>query len=521
VGQTVKFAGNRTALAFGLIALAVIVPGAAWYLVGSRELERQITDQSQTAQEEAYETAVRLARQLSDRFAVVLEAEARRPFYHYQTYFQDPQGGSKALSPLASAPTDPLIEFYFETDGTTGEITVPARERIKSDDLALLQRQFDPNLTTTLSTWRGECRQRTQALEQVENFVGPLKWRTVFLANKPALIALREVCTPRGAVLQGFLVSNKWVEYFFKSSGAMARLRPGRADGEYQAAVALGGEPWRVLVHPSANGDPADRQARNLRRAFLTIYIGGVAIAAVAGLGVVWLVWHSDRLARQRVQFAASAAHELRTPLAGLRIYSDMLTDGLGDSGKTKDYSQRIAAEANRLGRVVANLLSFTRFERGVLKAKPITGDLAGTVGECIARQRLAIETVGAKLEVLIAADVPPVKFDRDAIAEIVENLLDNAEKHTRHSTDRTIHVGLNVVGDAVVLAVADHGPGVPADLRRHLFEAFARGRDNEAPAGLGLGLVLVKALAEAQGARVTYVDNAGGGARFVVSFPL
>jgi signal transduction histidine kinase len=386
-----------------------------------------------------------------------------------------------------------------------------------------------------LNTIRGECQQATavppvlgQRVEElavgptnVTVYIGPLKWRTIYLANKPALMALREVCDQHSAVLQGFLVSGKWIDYFFKSSGVSGRFRPGQPNLEYEAPITLGGESWRVIVLPSAIGDTADKPSRDLRRAFLKIYIGGVAIAGMAGLGVIWLVWHSDRLARQRVQFAASAAHELRTPLAGLRIYSDMLTDGLGDPAKTKDYSQRIAAEANRLGRVVANLLSFTRYERGVLKARPVAGDLAGTVRDCIARQQLALETVGARLDVHIDDAVPPVKFDRDAVAEIVENLLDNAEKHTRHAADRTIQVTVAVEGAAVALVVADRGPGVPAEVRRHLFVAFSRGRDNEAPAGLGLGLMLVKSLAEAQGAQVTYTDNAGGGAKFSVFFPL
>lgn len=529
-----KFAGKRTILAFILIALAVIVPGAAWYLVGSRELERQILDQSEAAQEEAREAAVRLARQLVDRLGNVLEAEAQRPVSHYQTYFHDPKGGSVALSPLASGPTDPLIELFFQADATTGQITLPATDRVNTNNLELLRHQFEPDISTVLSATRGECRlpipdkpvlgQRVEELPDgatnVTVFIGPLKWRTVYLANKAALVAVREVCGRGNPVLQGFLVSGKWLDYFFKSSGVAGRFRPGRPTQDSEAAVGLVGEPWRVTVHPSALTEAADKPGRALRQAFLRIYIGGVAIAGVAGLGVVWLVWHSDRLARQRVQFAASAAHELRTPLAGLRIYSDMLTEGLGDPGKTKDYSQRIAAEANRLGRVVANLLSLTRFERGVLKARPVVGNLADTVRECIARQQLALETAGAKLEVHLAAAVPPVKFDHDAVAEIVENLLDNAEKHTRLVADRTIEVTLTAVGPAVALAVADHGPGVPAEVRRHLFEAFRRGRDNAVPAGLGLGLVLVKALADAQGAQVTYTDNDGGGARFVVTFP-
>jgi hypothetical protein len=134
----VKFFGKRTTLAIILIAQAVIVPGAAWYLVGSRELERQIIDKSQAAQDEARDVAVRLARQMADRLRIVLEAEAKRPSYHYRTYFQDPKGGSRALSPLASGPTDPLVDFFFQADGRTGLITLPATDRVSTNNLELL-----------------------------------------------------------------------------------------------------------------------------------------------------------------------------------------------------------------------------------------------------------------------------------------------------------------------------------------------------------------------------------------------
>ena len=196
------------------------------------------------------------------------------------------------------------------------------------------------------------------------------------------------------------------------------------------------------------------------------------------------------------------------------------LAEGLGDPSKAKEYARRVADEAERLGRVVANVLGFTRLERGTMQVHVESGDLAGAVREAVTRQQPALEVAGARLEVQIAEDLPAVKFDRDAVGQILQNLLDNAEKHTRHAAERHIHVTLAAAEHSVTLTVADHGPGVPAETQRKLFQPFERGNHADAPAGLGLGLVLVKALAEAQGARVSYRDNDGGGAQFAVTFP-
>jgi len=260
-----------------------------------------------------------------------------------------------------------------------------------------------------------------------------------------------------------------------------------------------------------------------VRKDFHRSFWGGVLAACVAGLCVVGLVWRTDQLARQRSQFAASAAHELRTPLAGLRIYSEMLAEGLGDPSRSKEYARRIAGEAERLGRVVANVLGFTRLERGILKVEPQPGEIGAAVRDCVERQRAAIEAAGATLEVSIAEDLPPLSFDRDAVGQIVQNLLDNAEKHTRAAEDRTIHVTLkrsSTDEHEVILSVRDHGTGIPAAVRRRLFKPFARSDGPDAPAGIGLGLVMVRALARAQRATVSYVDGASGGAEFVVVFP-
>jgi signal transduction histidine kinase len=109
-----------------------------------------------------------------------------------------------------------------------------------------------------------------------------------------------------------------------------------------------------------------------------------------------------------------------------------------------------------------------------------------------------------------------PAAFDRDAVSQVVQNLLDNAEKYTRDITSRVVRVAMN---DRTI-CVADNGPGLPPEIRGRLFEPFVRGNHSDAPAGLGLGLALVKALAHAQHAEVRYADVPGGGAEFSVRFP-
>ena len=575
---------HRTALALGLTVLAVVFPCAAWYLVGSREVARQVTEVTARTDQDARATAERLAIQITQRLNALRDAEAQRPYYHYQPYFHDPEGAAEGAavvpSPLSTAPRDPLIQNYFQVDAHSGDVTFPTAEaELKqiaqpqlrhqhADDQRFLRRQLEAGLNSITLRVRGESQPAPQAkaslgqrvevlpkdayaqnleatdiyrniknaaaqnaqprapvftnsIGDVQVFVGPLKWRTVYVADEPSLVALREVTLPGRAVLQGFLLAAAGLSNLCQITDLPARFQLGPPTGNDDVALNLDAAVWHISVNAAEMRSTARRQAREVYRSFWTMFLGGVGVAALAGLGVVWIVWQTERLARQRSQFAASAAHELRTPLAGLRLYSDMLADGLGDPGKTHAYAQRVADESERLGRIVTNVLGFTRLERGTLKVQAGTGDLIGFVRECVTRQQPALEAAGVRLDVVMASDLPAVKFDPDAIAQILQNLLDNAEKHTRHASNRTITVALATGTDGTVeLSVLDHGPGVPEQIRRHLFEAFQRGNQPDAPAGIGLGLVLVKALAEAQGATVAYTDNAGGGARFTVTLP-
>jgi signal transduction histidine kinase len=576
----VKLRGTRTAVAFVLTAIALALPCVAWYVVGRREVERRGEELEDVPRGQARETAGQLGKRVLSRLETLRDAESRRPFYHYQSFYHDPKGASEGASvvpsPLAQVPSDPLIRAYFQIDAT-GQLTMPTlseqiAETNASDELARqrrIQQELAPALTGSScvaklsrppASQQTAQAQKTEILDpaawaqnvqasklyqelksgnapphdqsgtqsrvvqtgqgEIRVDVGDFVWCTVTVSNTPTLVALRTVTTPDGTLVQGFMISSAAIEESLKGSMFPCRFETRAQTRPSEIAVPIGDTVWRVVVDATDAINDARQTARELKTEFLQLFTGGVVAASVAGLCVVGLVWQTERLARQRAQLAASAAHELRTPLAGLRMYAEMLAEGLGDPTHSKDYAHRLADEAARLGRVVSNLLGFTRLERGLLTVRRERGDLAATIRDCVTRQQPALEANGARVELAFADDLPGIAFDRDAVAQIVQNLLDNAEKHTRGAADRTIRVALVTNHDGVVLTVADHGPGVPQRVRRRLFLPFARGGNSDAPAGLGLGLVLVKALARAHRGRIDYSDAPNGGAVFTVTFP-
>ncbi len=576
-----KFWRSRTTLALVLTIAALVVPCAAWYVAGMGEVQRDAAQIEAGPHRFAKDTATQLARRLQERLDTLLEAESSRPFYHYQSLYHDPKGVSEGASvvpsPLAQGPTDPFIRAYFQID-PAGHVTLPTlpegdldaadRQRAVAEnaiqkDLQLAARssacvaslqqkeqqpphyeemesdayeqntqaiQIYSNLKSGSNLVRRATPPKDEQQKKVAIAVGEFQWCSMQTSNGQNLVALRDVTTPDGVLVQGFVISNEGVAESLKNAALPARFLPNTSTGAYVAAGRLDTAGWYVVVSAAKEYDAAHLRVRRSEANFLEFFLAGVGAAGIAGLCVVVLVWQTEQLARQRSQFAASAAHELRTPLAGLRMYSEMLAEGLGDPSRAKDYAHRTAEEAARLGRVVSNVLGFTRLERGALQVRPEAGDLAITVRECVERQRPALEAAGASIEFSVVDQPPEVRFDRDAIAEILQNLIDNAEKYSRSAKDRGIQVSLSCrqerqegrrnPGAGAVISVCDRGPGVPADMRRRLFRPFARGRHDDAPAGLGLGLALVKALVEAHRGSVSYEARPAGGSIFTVFLP-
>ncbi|MBK9072279.1 MAG: HAMP domain-containing histidine kinase [Myxococcales bacterium] len=355
--------------------------------------------------------------------------------------------------------------------------------------------------------------------------VDPFEWTAVSLDGKalPSLVAVRSVTIPSGNLRQGFVVNQATIAAFLASEPFSPTLDVDAASS--QAAVSqqldlgnarpeLAGWGLGLPLVPGVAGVAAGHAGR--LRAMGWQVLAVALLAAAAALLAGFFVWQSERLAQQRSQFAATAAHELRTPLASLQLHGDLLAQGLGNPQKAALYAQRVSEEASRLGRVVANVLGYAQLEKNSLATKPRLDDIALAVSLVADRQREMLAHSGMALH-LTAPPNLTAWFDRDALDRVLTNLIDNAEKYTRNTADRAVWI--DVTGDTsnAQIAVRDNGPGMPQSYLARLFKPFLRGT-NDGPAGLGLGLALSRALCRDMNGELAYSKAVPTGAQFTVS---
>jgi len=226
--------------------------------------------------------------------------------------------------------------------------------------------------------------------------------------------------------------------------------------------------------------------------------------------------------AERRSNFVAAVSHELKTPLTSIRMYGEMLRDGLVSSESKRDeYYATIVDESERLSRLIENVLEFSRLENTGRELNLRVGDLSEAIREACDKLRTHIEREGFAFQIEIEEDLPAVEYDPDAVTQLVFNLVDNAVKYARHAEPRKIEIELGRLGQRVELRVRDFGPGVPERDLQRVFEPFYRVGEEltRTTSGTGIGLALVKQLAEGMGARVCGRNLDGGGFEVAVAF--
>ena len=259
-------------------------------------------------------------------------------------------------------------------------------------------------------------------------------------------------------------------------------------------------------------------------------------LAALLGLALVMGLFALDRMTRvvveyaqRRSDFVAAVSHELRTPLTAIRMYAEMLRDGLVSSeSKRAEYYETITDESERLSRLIDNVLEFSRLEQDRPPRDLVIGGLEDVVREAASKLDAHAQREGFQIVVDCAdgsgspGGLPRVGYDRDAMTQIVFNLVDNAIKYARDAERRSIAIRLVAVGANVELRVRDWGPGAPADQLERIFEPFYRVGEEltRATAGTGIGLALVRELARGMGASVRAETPPGGGLEVVVDMP-
>jgi len=562
---------RRTTLAALALAVAVVLPTTAWYLTGASEAKRRARMLEDTVLTGLQGELHRDSDRLATRLERLRTGESVRPFFQYQSITHDPRGAAEGLavapSPLTQGVSDPLVWTHFQLN-ENGLVTLPmVNERFPElssiEDfkrfcslLAELQNTMAMGLNNPAgsesgyfegellplnrSEWeqirdadkfyaaftgRGETPQTPRGGNpgQVIIRIGPLKWHTMVFESGPTLAALREVETPLGIRLQGFVIAQSGVEQWLgNDTEAAVAFTPLNALPPDRLSSQVSDTGWWLNVDATPLQERAQAEGRRGIIEFRRIFALGAVAILFSALAVMVVFFQTDRLARQRGRFAAAAAHELKTPLASLRLYSEMLSEGLGKPERSKVYAARVASESGRLGRVVSNMLDLARLERGAQIANPQPGDIGEAATRCVERLQSSLGDAGLVITTDIAHDLPTASFDFDALCQILDNLLDNAEKYTRDQSDRRAEVRVRETPDGIAITVSDNGPGIPHAEQRLLFKAFQRPDDDNAPAGLGLGLSLARSLARAQGGdlEVGETEGAGAGASFLLTLP-
>ena len=231
-----------------------------------------------------------------------------------------------------------------------------------------------------------------------------------------------------------------------------------------------------------------------------------------------------QRMDRAKSEFVATASHELRSPLAVLQLYAEMLQEGQYGalSSGTQEAVESMLRATTRLSSIVATLMDVALLERGSL---PLEFEADVRLDELVELSVSDAAALGArrKVSVRVAPETEETRLRADPLRlrQVLDNLLSNAVKYSEEGGE--VIVSMSSTGDRVLVRVADRGRGVPSDRAADVFEPFVRleAEDDSAPGGVGLGLAVSAKIARAHGGAITVEANQERGAVFVLSLPL
>ena len=269
-----------------------------------------------------------------------------------------------------------------------------------------------------------------------------------------------------------------------------------------------------LLIDPDGHFDSTDDRLVSLAAAQIGIAVDRARLRQEATEAEI--LRRTDALRRALLN---AVSHDLRTPLATIMASASSLrqNDVVWTEDERQGFAQAIEQEAERLNRLVGNLLDLSRIEAGSLRPEKSWQDLEALIEDTLDRLRSVI--VRHHVLVDMPKDLAPVWIDPVEIGQVIYNLVENATKYAPPDTEITLEV--RRTSGAVALVVSDRGPGIPAQSIPHLFDPFYRVMDGRPrPQGLGLGLAIVRGLVEAHGGRVWVENRPGGGAQFTFTLP-
>jgi two-component system, OmpR family, phosphate regulon sensor histidine kinase PhoR len=276
---------------------------------------------------------------------------------------------------------------------------------------------------------------------------------------------------------------------------------------------------WRLAVY--LDEDPFAVSAGQAELTYLIVGVSAIAAIAVLAVAMASYLGRQIKLTRLKNDLIATVSHELKTPLASMRVLVDTLREGRSSGQRqTSEYLALIAKENERLSRLIDNFLTFSRMERNKRAFEFETFDLreavrtaAGSVGERFAPPQ-------TRLDVNLPDQPLPIRADRDATVTVILNLLDNAWKYS--GQEKRIRVQARRRDGEVSIEVSDNGVGLSRRAMRRIFDRFYQVDQTLAreAGGCGLGLSIVQFILDAHGGTIDVHSELGKGSTFIVALP-
>ncbi len=254
------------------------------------------------------------------------------------------------------------------------------------------------------------------------------------------------------------------------------------------------------------------------------VYTAAIALViAILSAGVFVLLRDLSREARLNVlrsDFVGGVSHELKTPVAVIRLYAETLLRGaVADEEQRLEFYRTITRESGRLSLLIDRVLAFSRLDSGAEIYRLEPGDPVPVILRTLDDYREYLDQGGFRLNREVPMTAPPILFDETALSQAVVSLLENAVKYC--GAEREVRVRLTAGEKDVVLEVEDRGIGIAPAEQARIFERYYRVQNGAGKGGYGLGLYLVRKIMEAHGGRAEVESEQGRGSRFRLVFPV
>ncbi|MEZ2348293.1 sensor histidine kinase [Terriglobus sp. RCC_193] len=278
---------------------------------------------------------------------------------------------------------------------------------------------------------------------------------------------------------------------------------------------------WELQI--AHRGLPLAAAFRHQRRQELLLLVAAEFLLGTSIILLVLSAYRMQRAAEQRMQFVAAVSHELRTPVSSISMLSRNQADGLvSGTDKVTQYGELIHQQSRRLSEMIEQTLQYAGIHSNLGTATRAPINIANIITTVLSTHHDELMRAQFQVEQGIPNNLPTIQGDANLLRMAIDNLLTNAIKYAASGHWIGIQAEYSTNKHAILIHISDHGPGIEAADREHLFEPFYRGQsaaETNIP-GSGIGLSLVRSAAEAHGGSVTVASTPGQGSTFTLRIP-